>query len=270
MTTETEAAPAPEAGATPTTAHDAAPAEPVVPFWQRPNVERYLVPLVMPLTVVLAVVLIVLNISRMFLATHGSAPVVIGTIITVVILIGATALSAAPRMRTGSLALITAGFLATLMVGGWMTVGSAEEETEDLGSNLAADGPALAELDFESTADLRFVPSEATVETGINRITMTNGGGLHTFVLEDPTTLFDTLEVAATGDVDTSRAFFGEPGDYVFYCSVPGHREAGMEGVITAEGDPKTLTAAEAELAEEGEGGEGGEGGESAPDDGAA
>jgi plastocyanin len=37
-----------------------------------------------------------------------------------------------------------------------------------------------------------------------------------------------------TGDSDTLEADL-ESGEYVFYCSVPGHRDGGMEGPLTVE-----------------------------------
>jgi uncharacterized cupredoxin-like copper-binding protein len=42
------------------------------------------------------------------------------------------------------------------------------------------------------------------------------------------------LTEAGSGVVHV-RAF--EPGDYAFYCTVPGHREAGMEGTLTVLAD---------------------------------
>ena len=68
-------------------------AEPVVPFWHRPNVERYLLPLVLPIVVVVGLVVYVLNLSRVFLSGHGHIPTVVGSTVLVVILIGATVFS---------------------------------------------------------------------------------------------------------------------------------------------------------------------------------
>ena len=44
------------------------------------------------------------------------------------------------------------------------------------------------------------------------------------------------LHIAAEGDEHGELVFEAiEPGEYVFYCSVPGHREAGMVGTIIIE-----------------------------------
>jgi plastocyanin len=255
----------------PPDAGDAPPAiesgeRPATPFWQRPYVERYLVPFVMPLAIVVGLVIVVLNISRIFLAGHGHVSVVLGSLITAAILLGAAMLSAAPRMRSSSIALVAAGFVASIVLGGWLSVGSAEEEEEGGGELLARDGPAIESLEFRSLTALAFEPDEAQAPTGIVRITLTNQGGPHTFTFEDAGTLLAPLDVSGAGDEVTGRAFLGEPGEYDFYCEVPGHREAGMEGTITVEGDPTTLAQAEADAEEAGGGagpteGEPGEGG---------
>src|SRR4051794_4931912 len=89
----------PAGGAVATAAPPAPPAEPVS-FWDRPYVERYLVPLMLPVLVILFVLVYVLNISRLFLSGHGHIPVIVGTIITTIILLGSTIVSAsAHRLR---------------------------------------------------------------------------------------------------------------------------------------------------------------------------
>jgi plastocyanin len=220
---------------------------------------RYVMPLLLPIGVVAGLLFYVINISRIFLASAGAGAVVAAVTITVAILVGATLLSAAPRMRTSSMTLIVLGAMLLVLAGGSLTVGHAEEKHEE--ELVFPEVPADLTVTVESF-NLGFDPSAFDVETGFFAVTLSNReAGNHNFTIETPGMVAEHIpEVTASGDTDTTPLFVGEAGEYVFYCSVPGHREGGMEGVITASGDPVTFEAAAAQLG--GAGGEGGTGGE--------
>jgi plastocyanin len=66
-----------------------------------------------------------------------------------------------------------------------------------------------------------------------------------TINLDNPATVEHDVAIEADGEEiaksdlvsegSTSVSAELEPGEYVFYCSVPGHREGGMEGTLTVE-----------------------------------
>lgn len=225
----------------------AVPAQPVA-FWQRPNVERYLLPLVLPIVVVLGLVVYVLNLSRVFLSAHGHIAVAVGTVVTVTILVGATVLANSKRLRSSSIALMTAIFALIVFSSGWLVLGHSQEKG---GGNtpLVAAGPAPAgklAITAAPGGQFKFAPATLTVKTGIYAITLTDGAvGQHTLDFDDPTTLWAGVVVNNQGEKVTSRIFFGAPGAYTFFCAIPGHRTSGMQGTITVTGPPMTLAQAE-------------------------
>jgi plastocyanin len=222
------------------------PAAPV-PFWQRPNVERYFMPLFVPIAVVLGIAIFVLNISRVFLAAHGHIPVVICSVVLVVILIGATILANA-SLKTTSIALMTTGFVFLVFVSGWLVLGSSAQKVEGNGT-LAAAGPYNGEIKITAapTGGLTFAPSALTVQTGIYLVTLDDGANAqHTLDFQDPTTMFAGLQVNTTGEKVQSRIFFGADGAYTYFCAITGHEAAGMKGLVTVTGPPMTLQQAEA------------------------
>ena len=68
----------------------------------------------------------------------------------------------------------------------------------------------------------------------------------HTLNFDDAKTRFAGLDVNGSGEKKSARIFFGEPGDYTYFCAVPGHRPAGMQGVVHVTGLPITFADAEA------------------------
>jgi plastocyanin len=238
--TDDAATPVPASSAAPAVA----PAEPT-PFWQRRYVEKFLVPLLLPIAVIVGIVAYILNISRIFLSAHGHIPIFVGTFILLFILVGATLLSAAPNMRQSSLTLASVLFILLIMASGWLVLGSAQPKES---------GPVTLPATLKTNQSipvvaapggaLKFAPNELKAKTGLATMKVTVAAPGHTFTMQDPATLFESLSLNAGGTVESGVAYFGKAGTYTFFCAIPGHEAAGMKGTITVTGPDVTLAEA--------------------------
>jgi uncharacterized cupredoxin-like copper-binding protein len=92
----------------------------------------------------------------------------------------------------------------------------------------AVEGPTLPALDVTGT-EMHFDPAELAVAAGDVRVVLHNAGVVrHDLRIEGKPSL---LLEAAPGE--TATATWRLPtGRYRIYCSLPGHRAAGMEGIL--------------------------------------
>jgi uncharacterized cupredoxin-like copper-binding protein len=101
-------------------------------------------------------------------------------------------------------------------------------------SNKPASSPQAVEI--RSTDALRFEPATITVKKGTPvRVTLTNSSALeHDWVVDNLDGKKIQMHAApkATATVEFTPT---APGTYEFYCSIPGHREAGMKGTLTVQ-----------------------------------
>ena len=112
---------------------------------------------------------------------------------------------------------------------------------------LAAEGPIDGSFTIAALPSIRFVPSSLNLKTGIYAVTLVDACGCsHTLDFENPSTRWSPQVVNRQGETKTSRIYFGEPGDYTFFCTIPGHRAAGVQGVIHVTGPPISLAEAAA------------------------
>jgi plastocyanin len=89
------------------------------------------------------------------------------------------------------------------------------------------------ELTSPEAGDLVFEPDALEAEAGEVVIDYTNPSEVpHNVAIEDDSETLAQSETVTGGDNAAATAEL-EPGEYVFYCSIPGHRESGMEGPLT-------------------------------------
>jgi plastocyanin len=96
-------------------------------------------------------------------------------------------------------------------------------------STPVAEGARRIELDSTSFS---FDPDEITVAAGEDvAIVLSSDDLLHDFTIDE----IDVHVAADRGETAEGGLRADEPGEYTFYCTVAGHREAGMEGTLVVE-----------------------------------
>lgn len=105
--------------------------------------------------------------------------------------------------------------------------GDAEGHDAGHGGNSAVpDGARTVEV---AASSFEFDPDRIEVDAGeAIEVELTATDVEHDFVIDE----LDAHVAAEAGEAASGGFVAGEPGTYTYYCSVAGHREAGMEGEL--------------------------------------
>lgn len=143
-------------------------------------------------------------------------------------------------MRRFPLLLLLVCAVATLAVascggdddGGGTTAATTTETTNTSTTEGGGGAANVIKVSADPGGDLAFQQDSLTGKAGENKIEFTNDASIpHDVKIERDGKEVGGTDVVTGGTADATVTL--EAGDYTFFCSVPGHRQAGMEGPLT-------------------------------------
>lgn len=192
--------------------------------------ERVLEPILIPLAAAALIAFGALNLSRLFLASASAdRAVIVGTLVAAAILGGAAWATSREEIDRGVL-LGGAALLGVLLAGAGLLANEvdADRAAEERGGG---EGAEFASEITVTAVDFDFPEKEIEAADGGGiKVNYKVQEGSHTFVVSG---FEDELKLAAAAGESDSGVIKLDPGEYVFYCDVPGHRSLGMEGTLT-------------------------------------
>jgi plastocyanin len=144
-----------------------------------------------------------------------------------------------PRGRGEGLAVGTISVLLALgAIGTAIYTGATEEEDEgaeakEPAAEKAPGGGSKLELKADAST-LKFDKTSLEAKAGKVTVVMHNPAAVGHDVSIEGKGVEEKGKVVGKGGTSTVSADL-KPGEYTFYCSVPGHRQGGMEGKLTVE-----------------------------------
>jgi len=184
-------------------------------------------------------VLSALVLSALGLRSQGfpaSRVVLAGLVAYFVVLVGATStfavLNAREEQRVRDAEHAEEAAEAQAEEEGQTTPPATTTTTEPGPGKPASGGEQTVEVSSPAGGELVFEPTTLTANAGTVTISYDNPSPVdHSVAIEAGSETLAESDVVT--EATTSATADLEPGEFVFYCTVPGHREAGMEGTLT-------------------------------------
>ncbi len=140
-------------------------------------------------------------------------------------------------LTLASLALVACGSSSDSSSTTTAASGGGESSTESTGAEKepggASGGGSTVSFEADPNGELAYTTTSATAKAGKVTIDFNNPQALtHDVAIESAGgEEVGATELIAEGSDSTTVNL--KPGTYTFFCTVPGHREAGMEGTLT-------------------------------------
>ena len=96
------------------------------------------------------------------------------------------------------------------------------------GAYVPPEGPPIKTIEIKGTS-YKFTPSKITAPAGILEFTLTSEDIQHSFRIKG----VEGFMIEAGSGQSASKKVKLAAGKYTFYCDIPGHESAGMEGTLT-------------------------------------
>jgi plastocyanin len=136
------------------------------------------------------------------------------------------------NLYTGKQTGDVAGYVAAVAAAPGQDSGALANAVQSVAQKPVSEVGGALQIDADPTGQLKFLASSATATAGTVTLKMANKSSVPHDIAVTGNGVDQIGQIVQNGGTSTVTVKLA-PGTYTFYCSVPGHKDAGMQGKLT-------------------------------------